>query len=107
MPLDPETEYGFAGPTFMHNEGANRFEMQVGGQLAHLDYTRSSKKIVFTHTEVPKEMEGQGVGGELAREGLDFARQSHLRVIPQCPFVAKYIERHPEYQELLSDTRTS
>lgn len=85
-----------------HNEEAHRFESQNGELLAHLDYTRSSGKIVFTHTEVPKEMEGQGVGSELARAGLDYARQAQLRVVSHCPFMSKYIERHPQYQDLVA-----
>ncbi len=80
-----------------HNEGAHRFE---SGQ-AHLDYRKSGTTMVITHTEVPEAMKGQGAGAELARAALQFARDSGLAVDPRCPFVATYIERHPEYADLV------
>jgi predicted GNAT family acetyltransferase len=90
-----------------HNEAAHRFESEVTGHMAHLDYRMSKDRILFTHTEVPEELAGQGVGGALARAGLDYARQAHLRVVSHCAFVTTYIERHPEYQDLLGATESS
>ena len=57
--------------------------------------------IVFTHTLVPPEIEGRGVGSKLIRGALDSARDQGLRVVPQCPFVKAFIDRHPGYRDLL------
>lgn len=85
-----------------NNEAARRFEAEVGGELAVAEYQRRGDTIIFTHTEVPEELEGQGVGGQLVRAALDQTRASGLRVVPACAFVASYIDRHPEYQALLA-----
>ena len=85
----------------VNNREANRFEVQVDGGLAMAEYMLPREKIVFTHTEVPPAAEGQGVGAALARAGLDYARAEGLTVIPLCPFIAAFIRRHAEYQDLV------
>jgi predicted GNAT family acetyltransferase len=86
----------------IHNEAAHRFEAQVGDLRARIDYRRFPDRIVFTHTEVPPPLEGRGLAAKLTRVALDFARASHLRVVPLCPYVASYIREHVEYHDLLS-----
>ncbi len=83
-----------------HNEQQRRFETDTASGPALLTYTRKDDSIVFTHTEVPEAVEGGGIGSELVRAGLEFARQSKLRVVPRCPFVGAYIKAHPEYSDL-------
>jgi len=80
---------------------ANRFQVEVGAHVAYLEYTLAGDRIVLTHTLVPPELEGNGLGGKLAKAALDFARSQGLQVVAQCPFVAAYIRKHPEYQALL------
>lgn len=84
-----------------HDEGAHQFRLRVGDQVALIQYSRADDRIVFVHTEVPSALEGQGIGGKLARAALDYARDHKLSVIARCPFVAAYVRRHPEYQALL------
>ncbi len=86
-----------------HNPQQNRFELDLPGGLSVLEYHLESGKIIFTHTGVPEAVEGQGIGSRLARAGLDFAREQHLRVVPVCSFIAAYISKHPEYQELVEN----
>ena len=81
--------------TVTHNEAARRFELLVDGLRALLTYRRFPNRIVFDHTEVPKPLEGHGLGAKLARFALDFARANHLRVVPLCPYVSSFIRRHP------------
>jgi len=88
--------------TVTHNEGASRFELLVDGLRALLTYRRFPNRIVFDHTEVPKPLEGHGLGAKLARFALDFARANHLRVVPLCPYVSGFIRKHPVYQDLVS-----
>ncbi len=58
-------------------------------------------QIVFTHTGVPPALEGRGIGSALAKTGLEYARANNLEVVPLCSFVRGYIERKPEYQDLV------
>ena len=85
-----------------NNEEAQRFEARVGTHLAVADYVLTKQNvIVFTHTEVPKALEGQGLASKLIRFALDHARAQQLTVMPMCPFVKAFILRHPEYRDLV------
>jgi len=84
-----------------HEAGRNRFVIRSGGEEAVLEYQELTEKIVFTHTGVPGALEGRGIGSDLARAGLDWARAAGKRVVPVCPFVAAYVARHPEYTDLV------
>ena len=83
------------------NPEESQFEAHVDGHVAFVSYLRRGDTIFFTHTEVPKELEGRGVGSALARAVLERARSERWTVVARCPFIAKYVERHPEYQSLL------
>ncbi len=86
----------------IHNEGEQRFELAEDGRTAIASYRLEGDTISFTHTVVPEEMEGQGIGSRLVKTALDDARRRGLKVVPLCYFVKGYIERHPEYQDLLA-----
>ena len=80
----------------------SRFETELGdGTFAFAEYKLHDGKIVFTHTEVPPEHEGQGIGSALIRYSLNAARERDLKVVPVCPFFAAYIKKHVEEQDLL------
>ena len=83
------------------HKDAKRYEASVPGGTAFVDYRLKPGAIVFTHTEVPKESAGHGVGDALVRHVLDDARARGLAVVPLCPFVAEWIERHPDYKDLI------
>lgn len=85
-----------------HRPEQNRFEIRLQGETAVLDYTLNGTTIIFTHTGVPSALEGQGIGSKLAKAGLDYARANGLKVRALCWFVDVYIQRHPEYQDLLA-----
>jgi predicted GNAT family acetyltransferase len=85
----------------VHNSDAHRFEVRDGDAIAVLEYQMVPGRIVFTHTGVPKELEGRGVAGALVRTGLEHARRHDLAVRPVCPYVAAYLARHPEYADLV------
>jgi predicted GNAT family acetyltransferase len=84
-----------------HNTEKKQFQLDLGGQLAYSQYMQVGEKMIFTHTEVPIGFEGQGIASQIARVALDFARENHLRVIPICPYIAGFIQKHPEYKALL------
>jgi predicted GNAT family acetyltransferase len=86
-----------------NNEAEKRYEARVDGELAGVSfYDAADDLIVFTHTEVDESYEGEGVGSKLARAALDDVRADGRRkVIARCPFIKGWIERHPDYQDLL------
>ena len=84
------------------NKAEHEFELVVDGHRALAAYQMEGDTIVFTHTIVPKAIEGRGVASKLIRAALDSARDRGLKVVPQCPFVAAYIKRHPDTQDLLA-----
>jgi predicted GNAT family acetyltransferase len=84
------------------NAAEQRFELAQGGHTAVAAYRLEGDRISFTHTVVPEEIEGRGVGSRLVRFALDRARERGLKVVPLCYFVKGYIDRHPEYQDLLA-----
>lgn len=81
----------------------NRYEAHdpAGHRLGLVEYIRTSQVITFTHTEVDPAAEGQGVASKLARHVLDRARADGLQVKPLCPFIAEWIDRHPDYSDLV------
>jgi len=86
----------------VHNEAQKRFELNIDGELALVDYIKSSQRIIFTHTEVPVALEGQGIGSKLAKHVLQFSKDNDLKVQPMCPFIRGYIQKHPEWQDHLT-----
>lgn len=83
------------------NAERHRFELDADGHVAFSNYRRDGRTIVIMHTEVPKELNGRGIGSALVRRLLDIVRAQGLTVKPLCPFVAAYIAKHPEYADLL------
>jgi uncharacterized protein len=82
---------------------ASRYELRLGGRLIGIAaYRRRNGRIVFLHTEIDESVEGRGFGGVIASGALDDGRRQGLEVIPLCPFIAAYIERHPEYEDLVA-----
>jgi len=79
-----------------------RFELEVDGALAFIDYRRDGGKLLLTRAEVPPALRGGGVGSALVKGTLDLVRQRGEKVVPVCSFVAHYMQRHPEVQDLLA-----
>lgn len=89
----------------LNNSAENRYETKVEGQLALAEYQLKDNVVIFTHTEVPSELEGQGIGSKIARFALDDVRAKGQQVIPLCPFIKGYIERHEAYQPLVLERK--
>ena len=84
-----------------HEPEARRFVADIEGQAAYITYReRDGLVLELDHTYVPKALRGAGIASELTARALDYARERGCRVVPSCPFVAAYIERHPEYRKL-------
>jgi predicted GNAT family acetyltransferase len=95
-----------SGTVVRDSPGTNRYEIldavdRVAG-FTEYDLDEAANTITFVHTEVDPAFEGQGIGSKLAAGALDDVRGRGLRVIAVCPFIAGYIERNPEYADLLA-----
>lgn len=82
---------------------ADRYELTVGGKTAVAAYRREGDIVTFTHTGVPQELEGQGVASRLVAGALADVRDRGLRIVPECPFIAGYVHRHPEVRDPLAE----
>ena len=81
----------------IHILDRHRFELDVNGEVAELEYQPIKDTLVFTHTFVPSSLEGQGVGNKLVKTGLDYAHDNGMKIRSTCWFVSLYLKRHPEY----------
>ncbi len=84
-----------------HEPEARRFVADIDGQAAYITYReRDGLVLELDHTYVPKALRGAGIASQLTARALDYARERGCRVVPSCPFVAAYMQRHPEYRDL-------
>lgn len=83
------------------NHARRRYELDVPGGQAFIDYRRNAGVVTMVHAEVPADVQGGGFGSTLVRGALLLAQEQGERVVPSCPFVAAYIERHPEFRDLV------
>ncbi len=94
-PSTPEIDDEFQ---WRDNRGARRWEVTDGDDvIAYAEYLSAPGRMVFTHTVVEPDYEGKGLGSRLARMVLDDAVERGLRIVPVCPFIRAYTQRHPEY----------
>ncbi len=92
-------------PNVLMNAETSRFEITLDGETAFAEYRLHPDEgyITLPHTVVPPAFEGKGVGSALAKAALGYARQQGLKVKPLCPFIARYITTHPEWQDLVRE----
>lgn len=85
-----------------HDEPGHRYVLRVGGEkVGTLTYSVGGDRVVLEHTLVDEDRQEKGLGSQLVRHALDDVRAAGRRVVPQCPFVRSYVERHPEYADLV------
>jgi predicted GNAT family acetyltransferase len=85
---------------------ASRYELHLGDRvIGFADYRLRDDRLVLRHTEIDEECEGRGFGSRLAAGVLEDIRRKGLEVTPLCPFIARYIELHPEYHDLVAVKR--
>lgn len=87
----------------VHNSTTQRFETTIDGITAFLSYqVCDSGAWNYNHTIVPKELGGRGLGSQLVKFALDYAKSENKKIIASCSFVASYVDKHPEYQDLVA-----
>ena len=84
-----------APAVIIDNTSANRFETTRDGHTAELRYRINGSRLVLIHTEVPKELEGHGVGGDLVRAAVARAAREGLTIVPLCPYARQWLETNP------------
>ena len=84
------------------NAAERRFELAAEGGVAIAAYRREGDTLVFTHTEVPEALEGQGIGGRLIAGALAQVRARGETIVPACSFVEHYVSTHPDVQDLVA-----
>ena len=88
-------------PQVTDNTAEHRFEVRLGDDVAFADYHMKPGQMVLPHTVVPPAFEGQGVASALARHAFAEARARRLTVVPTCPFMAGWVKKHPEAQDIV------
>ncbi|MBC7813884.1 MAG: N-acetyltransferase [Burkholderiales bacterium] len=83
-----------------HNTDKRRFEVDLGSKTAIAEYRMAGNNIIFTHTEVPPEFEGMGIANKMAHVALEYAKAQGYKVQALCPFIAAYVQQHPEYKSI-------
>jgi predicted GNAT family acetyltransferase len=86
----------------IHAPEHQRYEIRVGEELAGFaEYVVKGERHLFVHTEISQQFEGQSLGSKLAQGALDDMRALDATIVPICPFIAGWIERHPDYDDLV------
>ena len=84
------------------NSPENRYEFRIGEEIAKIEYIKTkNNEIYLTHTEVPVSLEGRGIGSQLIEKTLQNIELQELRLAPLCPFVAGYIQKHPDWRRIV------
>ena len=87
----------------IHNSTTQRFEITIDGITTFLSYQVCDSGVWnYNHTIVPKELGGRGLGSQLVKFALDYAKSENKKIIASCSFVASYVDKHPEYQDLVA-----
>ena len=83
-------------PQITDNQAGSRFELAEDGERAELVYRLRGDRLVIIHTDVPEELEGRGLGGQLVSAAVDRAGRDGLTVVPLCPYARKWLENHSD-----------
>lgn len=86
-----------------HNKDRNRFEVTIGDHLCEINYSTTPEGYLrVSHTGVPKALSGQGIAAAMTQYMLEYVKEKSLKIYPLCPYTRAYIERHPEYDDLVA-----
>jgi len=91
----------FVNLELVKNVANNRFEIQVDKHMAFIEYKQNGNTITLVHTEVEPELEGKGAATAVVEKTLDYIEKNNFKLIPICPFVKTYIQRHPEWEKIV------
>lgn len=92
----------FKNIPLIKNEGKKRFEIEIDGHYAFINYEEHGSQIALVHTEVPDALGGKGVAAALVEKTLNYLEDNGKSLLPFCPYVFAYIKRHPEWKRIVS-----
>ena len=87
--------------SIINNTERNRFETEIDGEFAYVEYRFYKDDMALMHTFVPDPARGKGISSALAKFALEYVKEKKINLIVYCPFIAKYIKQHPEYESLI------
>ena len=85
------------------NKEKHRFEMNIDGEYAIINYRQTGNVVNLIHTEVAEPLEGQGVAATLVEKTLQYLEEHHLKIVPSCSYVQHYLQEHPEWNKIVAD----
>ncbi|SDL73758.1 GNAT family N-acetyltransferase [Chryseobacterium taihuense] len=85
------------------NEDKKRFEIEVNGYFAFIDYKENSKQIALIRTESPKELAGTGAAAAVVEKTLEYIEKNGKKLLPYCPYVFAFIEKNPEWKRIVDE----
>ena len=85
-----------------NNKSLNRYELDADGATAFADYRLAPGKVIITHTETPRPLRGRGIASMLVQGTLEQIRADGLKVVAGCGFVVDYLEKHPEFADVVA-----
>ena len=85
----------------LHDNEKQKFFTIIDGLESHLEYVKIDDVLNLNHTYVPNELRGKGIAGKIVKAALTYAEENNLKIIPSCSYVAVYVQRHKEYENLL------
>ena len=91
----------FESIPLIKNDSAKRFEMEVDGHLAFINFGEYEGQLALVHTESPVALAGRGAGSAIVEKTLQWAKENDYTILPYCPFVFTYIKRHPEWKDFV------
>lgn len=86
----------------INNTALHNFELFVDEHRSFIDYKQKGDKMYLVHTEVPKELQGQGVAEALVAKAFEYVEQHHLTLVPLCSYVQAFLQKHPEWDRILA-----
>jgi predicted GNAT family acetyltransferase len=87
-----------------NNTERGAFEMPVQEGTAFISYRTTGDVVSLMHTEVPQELEGQGIGATLVEQTFQYLEANNMKIVPRCSFVITYLKRHPEWNKLVDES---
>ena len=91
----------FESTPLIKNDGAKRFEMEIDGHLAFINFGEYSSHLALVHTESPQALAGRGAGSAIVEKTLQWSKDNGYSILPYCPFIFTFIKRHQEWKEIV------
>lgn len=85
------------------NEAQQRYELPFGNLLVYANVRKDHNTLYIDYVFAPQELRGKGAAGELMSQLMEVVRREHLKVVPLCGYAASWLQRHSEYQDVVSD----